>query len=70
VCVEAVVKCSPSCQHLWHSGRSFVGFNDVEDGFEELYRIVTGSAEVSWVLEGEEQGCVDALREFFFPYRS
>jgi hypothetical protein len=26
----------PSCQHLWHSGRSFVGFNDVEDGSEEL----------------------------------
>jgi hypothetical protein len=35
----------PSCQHLWHSGRSFVGFNDVEDGFEEPWSITMRSWE-------------------------
>jgi hypothetical protein len=34
MCVQTVVKGLPSYRHLWHSGRSFVGFNDVVGGFE------------------------------------
>jgi hypothetical protein len=33
--VQAVLRLLPFCQHLRHSGHSFVGLNDVEDGFEE-----------------------------------
>jgi len=33
--VQAVLKASPISSTLWHSEQWFVGFNDVEDGFEE-----------------------------------
>jgi hypothetical protein len=35
------------------------GYNDLQDGFEELYCPESGSAVKSWVLEREDQRCVD-----------
>jgi hypothetical protein len=60
---------SPVRSH-WTVDGSFVSSKGIEGASEELWEFGAGPAEESWVLEREDQGCVDAflpLTKYSFP---
>ena len=45
----------------WAVDGSFVSYNGIQGGFEELWRSGAGSAEEPGILQRHNQGCVEPL---------
>ena len=62
MCIEASLSPCFTCEVLWVVEDPFIGYNDLQGGFEELRRSGAGSAEELGILQQHGQGCVGPLR--------
>jgi hypothetical protein len=62
MCVEAGLSGRLTCLALWAFEGSFVGYEGIQGGFEEPWKLGTGSAEESGLLLRHGQGYVGPSR--------